>query len=139
VNAGAARAGPRAHPAAGAAIEAPAASADPARPKKAPTVVRMRRKNGVVVQDCTLYVGRACNFGGWRLKKSKWANPFRGAAPTVVRQFRAYIEKQPELLAALPELGGHTLGCWCKPGPCHGDVLVQLYRERVLGGGPAAE
>ena len=30
------------------------------------------------------------------------------------------------LLAALPELQGKVLGCWCAPLPCHGDVLVEL-------------
>jgi hypothetical protein len=29
-------------------------------------------------------------------------------------------------MAALPELRGKKLGCWCKPGPCHGDVLAEL-------------
>ena len=27
----------------------------------------------------------------------------------------------------LPELRGHDLCCWCKPGePCHGDVLIRM-------------
>jgi hypothetical protein len=29
----------------------------------------------------------------------------------------------------IPLLVGKTLGCWCKPNPCHGDVLVKLVRE----------
>ena len=29
----------------------------------------------------------------------------------------------------LHELNGTTLGCWCKPNPCHGDVLVKLVQE----------
>ena len=33
---------------------------------------------------------------------------------------------QPALLAALPELRGKRLGCWCAPQACHGDVLAQL-------------
>lgn len=28
-------------------------------------------------------------------------------------------------LAQLASLHGKTLGCWCRPGPCHGDVLVK--------------
>jgi hypothetical protein len=24
------------------------------------------------------------------------------------------------------ELDGRTLGCWCKPLACHGDILVEL-------------
>lgn len=26
----------------------------------------------------------------------------------------------------LLELDGKTLGCWCKPRPCHGDVYVKI-------------
>lgn len=32
-------------------------------------------------------------------------------------------------MAALSELKGKTLGCWCKPNPCHGDVLLTLLKE----------
>ena len=31
------------------------------------------------------------------------------------------------ILSRLPELRGHDLCCWCKPGdPCHGDVLILM-------------
>jgi hypothetical protein len=30
------------------------------------------------------------------------------------------------ILANLKELKGKTLGCWCKPLDCHGDVLKEL-------------
>jgi hypothetical protein len=33
---------------------------------------------------------------------------------------------QPELMAALGEIRGKVLGCWCKPAACHGDVLARL-------------
>ena len=29
----------------------------------------------------------------------------------------------------LEELEGKTLGCWCKPKTCHGDVLVELVND----------
>ena len=28
------------------------------------------------------------------------------------------------------ELEGKEIGCWCKPGPCHGDILIKLFKER---------
>ena len=28
------------------------------------------------------------------------------------------------------ELEGKELGCWCKPSPCHGDILIKLFKER---------
>jgi hypothetical protein len=33
---------------------------------------------------------------------------------------------QPALIAALGELRGKVLGCWCKPALCHGDVLAEF-------------
>jgi hypothetical protein len=32
-------------------------------------------------------------------------------------------------LLELEEIAGKTLGCWCAPKACHGDVLVRLCRE----------
>lgn len=98
-----------------------------------PTVVCLRRTRGEVVQDCDVYIGRACSMGGWSLPLSKWHNPYTvrecGSAEEAVRRYRAYLLGNPELLAQLGELRGKRLGCWCKPRPCHGDVLVELLRE----------
>lgn len=30
------------------------------------------------------------------------------------------------ILDSLPHIKGKVLGCWCKPKPCHGDVLAEL-------------
>ncbi len=63
-------------------------------------------------------------------RPSKWGNPFVvGRATTraeVIEEYREWIKGQPELMAALPELDGKLLVCWCKPAACHGDVLVEL-------------
>jgi Domain of unknown function (DUF4326) len=41
--------------------------------------------------------------------------------------YREYIMNKPELLKLIPiELMGKTLGCWCKPSPCHGDIPAEL-------------
>ena len=88
----------------------------------------MRRKGGKVVQDCDVYVGRRCTMGGWNLPESKWHNPFVVARDRslAVAQYREWIQKQPELMAALGELKGKVLGCWCAPQSCHADVLAEL-------------
>jgi hypothetical protein len=44
----------------------------------------------------------------------------------VIRKYREYLLSNPDLLDRLPELEGKTLGCWCAPKPCHGDVLVEI-------------
>lgn len=92
-------------------------------------VVRMRRKGGKVVQDCDVYVGRRCTMGGWNLPESKWHNPFVARdrdRSVAAAQYREWIQKQPELMAALGELKGKVLGCWCAPQSCHADVLAEL-------------
>jgi len=70
---------------------------------------------------------------GKYLPKSIWANPFnkefrRGeiTREEAIAKYREYVLASPSLMARLPELWGKTLGCWCAPLPCHGDVLVEL-------------
>jgi hypothetical protein len=88
--------------------------------------------------DC--YIGRADRFR--HLPKSKWHNPFvigkHGDRAEVLARYEAYIRERPDLMAALPELRGLTLACWCaeKGGVgvddelvCHGQVLLRLLRE----------
>jgi hypothetical protein len=66
---------------------------------------------------------------------SKWRNPFPINKKTpdqekerrrVLIEFKEYLTDQPMLLKQIPELKDKVLGCWCKPLPCHGDVLAEL-------------
>jgi hypothetical protein len=87
-----------------------------------------------------VYIGRRDPWGRW--EASKWANPFTigddGTRDEVLAKFRAYLLARPDLLAALPELKGKTLFCWCKPDACHGDVLAELAEGNAGQNGPAA-
>jgi len=62
-------------------------------------------------------------------RPSKWGNPFKigknGTREEVIIKYRKWLLSNPELLKQLPELCGKTLGCWCKPKPCHGDVIKE--------------
>lgn len=71
-----------------------------------------------------------------------WGNPYSHKDGTLakfkvktkaesIRKYREYVLDNPELLAKLSELEGKTLGCWCKPDSCHGDVLVELGSRKV--------
>jgi len=83
-------------------------------------------------QPDTLYIGRNMNFYVPGTHASKWANPFKTKSMPIeksLQRYEDYIRGTPELYDALPELYGLTLGCWCKPNPCHGDVLLKLLRE----------
>ena len=63
-------------------------------------------------------------------RPSKWGNPFEigvhGTREEVIKMYEEYIMNKPELLMSLNELKGKTLGCWCSPKACHGDVLINL-------------
>lgn len=69
--------------------------------------------------------------------RGPWGNPFSHQAGTLaqfrvgsreeaIERFEQYLLDTPELMARLHELKGKTLGCWCAPKPCHGDVLARL-------------
>jgi hypothetical protein len=47
----------------------------------------------------------------------------------VIRKYAVYINNRPDLFSRLPELKGKILGCYCKPLPCHGDILVSLIED----------
>jgi len=73
-----------------------------------------------------VYIGRA--FG--EFKASKWGNHFKvkdcGSNEEACRRYEKYIKRNPEILKSLNELKGKTLGCWCKPKMCHGEILIKL-------------
>jgi hypothetical protein len=66
-------------------------------------------------------------------RPSKWGNPFiigkDGDRGEVITKYEIWLKSQHHLLAALPELKGKVLGCFCSPKPCHGDVLSRLAAE----------
>lgn len=80
-----------------------------------------------------IYIGRGNRSRG--LKRSKWANPFvigrDGSREEVIRKYEKWLLKRPDLVAALPELRGKVLGCWCRPQACHGEVLLRLAYSEV--------
>jgi hypothetical protein len=68
---------------------------------------------------------------------SIWANPFKidknATREDVIAKYETYIRekiaKDNSLIEKLLKLKGKTLGCWCHPDPCHGDVLLKLIGE----------
>lgn len=63
-----------------------------------------------------------------------WGNPFEigahGDRAAVVSRYRAWLAVQPHLQRmARRELAGKTLGCWCAPEACHGDVLAEVAND----------
>ena len=82
-----------------------------------------------------IYIGRG----------SKWGCPFTiiKDRPTLAKEivdtkeealakYKEHVLASPELMESLHELEGKTLGCFCKPEKCHGDVLLELLTQRKL-------
>ena len=92
-----------------------------------PKLINMHGRKGIVPAGA-LYIGRQMPWLG--LPRSRWANPFKigrdGSRAEVIGKYRDYLLSRPELMAALPELRGTDLACWCSPEPCHGEVLLEL-------------
>ncbi|MEV6651717.1 DUF4326 domain-containing protein [Streptomyces sp. NPDC051219] len=94
------------------------------------TVVNLRGHRDDPEFADVVYVGRAMHRGGWDLRASPLASPFRpgrdGSRQEVVERYREWLVGRPDLLALLPELRGHRLGCWRGPQACHAQVIAQM-------------
>lgn len=61
-----------------------------------------------------------------------WGNPYEigrdGSRDDVIASYRSWLWREIETgrvaLAELASLRGKTLGCWCSPLRCHGEVLL---------------
>lgn len=70
-----------------------------------------------------IYVGRP----------SKWGNPYKigidGTREEVIELYKKWLSNQRYL--NLEELKGKDLVCWCKPLPCHADILLELANKEI--------
>jgi predicted NAD-dependent protein-ADP-ribosyltransferase YbiA (DUF1768 family) len=91
-------------------------------------VVRIKKKaSGAVTQDCDVYIGPRVVNAHWNIEKpSKWVNDF---GKTGLDTYKKHVLLDKTLLSELDSLRGKSLGCWCHPERCHGDVLVQLLND----------
>jgi hypothetical protein len=67
-----------------------------------------------------VYIGRG----------SKWGNPYvigkDGNREEVIAKYEKSLTNHAEIRS---ELKGKTLGCWCKPKKCHGDILLEIAND----------
>lgn len=68
----------------------------------------------------------------WPKRDSKWCNPYKiNAKISRERSLELYKEhlqsmlEDEQTLKEFKLLKGKTLGCWCKPDKCHGDVILE--------------
>ena len=94
-------------------------------------VVRIRKVRGFLVQDCDVYIGNEIKNDNWDLKLSDWANPYWGTSEESLRQYEVYVRGDKRLMKRIEdgELNNVSMGCWCAPNPCHGDILLKIIKE----------
>lgn len=89
-------------------------------PSSSARVVNLRR------EDFDVYIGRA----GHGLVGT-FGNPYpvakfgKRALELYRKYFKERIAGDPTFKGEIEELRGKRLGCFCKPKPCHGDVIVE--------------
>ncbi len=95
-------------------------------------VVNVRRTG-----DFDVYIGRGNTYG----LKGPFGNPYAkgkmcsrcgeihktGAStlPCYRSYFYEKVKSDPEFRKSILKLRGQVLGCFCKPNPCHGDIIVE--------------
>ena len=90
------------------------------------------------------YIGRGSSLGNpWTHKKSKYARFKVGSREESIEKYREWIEARlkvytspqrlqiDECVKELVKKGELRLGCFCKPLPCHGDVLSEIIMNRA--------
>ncbi len=80
-----------------------------------------------------LYIGRSMIHYVHGAVGSKWANPFKTSKygrMGCIEKYEEYLRNNKELMSCIGELEGKTLGCWCYPEPCHGDILIKCLTEK---------
>ena len=80
-------------------------------------------------ENYDVYIGRGSLFG----------NPFKigkdGDRDSVVELYRQYfygkISRDAEFKRNVLALKGKTLGCYCKPQRCHGDIIAEYLEVKI--------
>lgn len=97
----------------------------------------------ILNDDYDIYIGRGIDPK--TKQPSKWGNPFSHKTTPLAQkvasrkdsliQYRNWITtgEGKALLNDLHELKGKTLGCFCKPKSCHGDILIELIKQHTSG------
>ena len=87
-----------------------------------PRVVHCKR------EKFDVYIGRPSKFGNIFSHQEGTLAEYKVATrEEAVTKYEEWILTQPELIEAVKkELKNKTLGCFCSPQACHGDVLLKI-------------
>jgi len=94
-----------------------------------PTTV-VNKKTG---EPYDIYIGRPSFFGNpYKVGDTTWDGIHISSREAALELYERLMwkrlndENMTWWLHELEKMRGKRLGCWCKPLPCHGDVLVKI-------------
>lgn len=110
----------------------------PAPARAAPVVVNRHHYRSRQMPKPWVYIGRNATDPS---KSSPLANPYtvQEHGASALDLYRQWLRERvaaadPDVMAALRAITpAHSLVCSCAPRPCHGDAVVEVWRE-VVGG-----
>jgi hypothetical protein len=104
------------------------------------TTVANKRALGFKPNAKQRYIGRGSPWGNpfthLPLSRTKAQFHVETEEESMIRYeawLREKLTKDPQLGQKLLELDGHELVCYCKPRPCHGDILIKIIEELKQG------
>lgn len=87
---------------------------------KVPRVVHCKK------EPFDVYIGRGSIWGNpYSHKEGTMAEHVVGSRSEAIKKYEEYLLSNDDLMKKLPDLKGKTLGCWCFPSSCHGDILLK--------------
>lgn len=73
-----------------------------------------------------VYIGRGSIWGNpYTHKEGTMAKYVVDSREEAIAKFEEYLLANENLMSKIGELRGKTLGCFCKPKACHGDILLK--------------
>ena len=87
------------------------------------------------IEPYDVYIGRGSKWGcPYTIIKDRptLASEIVDSKEEALSKYKEYVLNNPELIESLDELEGMTLGCFCKPEKCHGDILLELLTKKKL-------
>lgn len=83
-------------------------------------------------EDDVCMIDRDTKFGNpYRLKEDGGQYTREESVERYEEWFKEKLKTDQKFKQEVDELKGETLGCWCKPKACHGDVILKYLRGRM--------
>lgn len=95
----------------------------------------------IKTEPCDVYIGRNKKTGkfgpGDPTGEGYFGNPYsmqHNCRENAIKMYRTYFALKivdPEFKSKIESLRGKSLGCYCAPLPCHGDVIKEWLDGRT--------